>query len=163
MLDGPEGGYVMVLEISALMVAIAFVILTFFLIRTLQSVKGSLDEVTQTLGQMKIEVREIGDEVKEVVENANEMAVDLRAKLTKLDHLFSSVNDVGQVVHEVTATLKESATGLIASFKRPKNGPIRTQRTDRWHSILDGIVVAADIWQQMRSTRSQASGTRISE
>lgn len=153
----------MLLEISALMVAIAFVILTFFLIRTLQSVRGSLDEVTQTLGQMKIEVREIGEEVKEVVESANEMADDLRTKLTKLDHLFNSVNDVGQVVHEITSTVKESATSLIATFKQPKNSPIRPQRTDRWHSILDGVMVATDIWQRMRAARSPASGTRLSD
>jgi len=147
----------MLLEMSAIMVAIAFVILTFFLIRTLQSVKSSLDEVTQTLGQMKIEVREIGDEVKAVVGNANEMAVDLRTKLTKLDHLFSSVNDVGQVVHELTTTVRQSATGFFASFKQPKRGSAPAQRTEKWQTVLEGALAAADVWLRMKSVRAQTS------
>ncbi|WP_183192835.1 DUF948 domain-containing protein [Brevibacillus nitrificans] len=150
----------MLLEISALLIAVAFVILTFYLIRTLQAVKNSLDEVTNTLVQMKIEVREIGDEVKEVVENANEMAVDLRTKLTMLDHLFRSANDVGQVVHELTSSLKESATSLIASMTSFKNSKKTAQPTGKWHSLLEGVIAAADLWQKVKSSRSNAPGTR---
>lgn len=150
----------MLLEMSAVMVAIAFVILTFFLIRTLQSVKSSLDEVTQTLGQMKIEVRDIGEEVKAVVGNANEMAVDLRTKLTKLDHLFSSVHDVGQVVHELTATLRQSAAGFIASFQQPKGKQVSRERTEKWQTLLKGALVAADVWQEMRSARARTASSR---
>lgn len=153
----------MLLEMSAVMVAIAFVILTFFLIRTLQSVKSSLDEVTQTLGQMKIEVREIGDEVKAVVGNANEMAVDLRTKLTKLDHLFSSVGDVGQVVHELTTTVRQSATGFFASFKQPKRGPAPAQRIEKWQAVLEGALAVADVWLRMKSARAQPAGKRAGE
>lgn len=150
----------MLLEISALLIAVAFVILTFYLIRTMQAVKNSLDEVTNTLVQMKIEVREIGDEVKEVVENANEMAVDLRTKLTKLDHLFSSANDVGQVVHELTSSLKQSATSLIASMTSLKNSKKVAQATGRWHSLFEGVIAAVDLWQKVKSSRSNAPGTR---
>ena len=153
----------MLLEMSAIMVAIAFVILTFFLIRTLQSVRSSLDEVTQTLGQMKIEVREIGDEVKAVVGNANEMAVDLRTKLTKLDHLFSSVNDVGQVVHELTTTVRQSATGFFASFKQPKRGAAPAHRTEKWQAVLEGALAAADVWLRMKSARAQPAGKRAGD
>ncbi|WP_312110882.1 DUF948 domain-containing protein [Brevibacillus reuszeri] len=147
----------MLLEMSAVLVAIAFVILTFFLIQTLQSVKSSLDEVTQTLGQMKIEAREIGDEVKAVVGNANEMAVDLRIKLTKLDHLFSSVHDVGQVVHELTTTMKESASGFMSSMKQQRNKQAGTQRAEKWQAVLEGVLVATDVWLSMRSARAKPS------
>ena len=148
----------MLLEMSAIMVAIAFVILTFFLIRTLQSVKSSLDEVTQTLGQMKIEVREIGDEVKAVVGNANEMAVDLRTKLTKLDHLFSSVNDVGQVVHELTTTMKQVASGFMTSFRQQRSTPVGPQRAEKWQAVVEGALAVTDVWLTMRSARAQTSG-----
>ncbi|GED34421.1 DUF948 domain-containing protein [Brevibacillus centrosporus] len=150
----------MLLEISALLIAVAFVILTFYLIRTLQAVKNSLDEVTNTLVQMKIEVREIGDEVKEVVEKANEMAVDLRTKLTMLDHLFSSANDVGQIVHELTSSIKESATSLIASMTSFKNSKKIAQPPGRWHSVFEGVIAAVDLWQKVKSSRSNAPGTR---
>ncbi|MFE1627960.1 DUF948 domain-containing protein [Brevibacillus reuszeri] len=153
----------MLLEMSAVMVAIAFVILTFFLIRTLQSVKSSLDEVTQTLGQMKIEVREIGDEVKAVVGNANEMAVDLRTKLTKLDHLFSSVGDVGQVVHELTTTVRQSATGFFSSFKQPKRRQAPEQRTEKWQAVLEGALAAADVLLRIKSARAQPAGKRAGD
>ncbi|WP_419879104.1 DUF948 domain-containing protein [Brevibacillus centrosporus] len=150
----------MLLEISALLIAVAFVILTFYLIRTLQAVKNSLDEVTNTLVQMKIEVREIGDEVKEVVEKANEMAVDLRTKLTMLDHLFNSANDVGQIVHELTSSIKESATSLIASMTSFKNSKKIAQPPGRWHSLFEGVIAAVELWQKVKSSRSNAPGTR---
>ncbi|MCY9661917.1 DUF948 domain-containing protein [Paenibacillus chondroitinus] len=149
----------MLVELSAVLAAIAFVFLVFYLIQTLKSLKLSLDQITLTMGQMKDEVTQISSEVQDVILNTNEMAIDVRAKLAKLNHLFSSVNDVGQVVHELTSSMKQSATGFIDAVKQtrlPKDTP---SLSGRWQTILQGAAVSIEMWKKFKSKKTPHMGS----
>ncbi|BFT68945.1 DUF948 domain-containing protein [Paenibacillus anseongense] len=149
----------MLVELSAVLAAIAFVFLVFYLIQTLKSLKLSLDQITLTMGQMKDEVTQISSEVQDVILNTNEMAIDVRAKLAKLNHLFSSVNDVGQVVHELTSSMKQSATGFIDAVKQtrlPKDTPSLSRR---WQTILQGAAVSVEMWKKFKSKKTPHMGS----
>ncbi|MDU0205038.1 DUF948 domain-containing protein [Paenibacillus sp. MAH-36] len=149
----------MLVELSAVLAAIAFVFLVFYLIQTLKSLKLSLDQITLTMGQMKDEVTQISSEVQDVILNTNEMAIDVRAKLAKLNHLFSSVNDVGQVVHELTSSMKQSATGFIDAVKQtrlPKDTP---SLSHRWQTILQGAAVSVEMWKKFKSKKTPHMGS----
>ena len=128
----------MLVQISAIIAAVAFVFLVFYLIQTLKSLKNSLDEITLTMGQMKNEVTQISSEVQDVILNTNEMAIDVRVKLSKLNHLFSSVNDVGQVIHELTSSVKQSATSLISAVKQTNLTQQTQPLSTKWKTILQG-------------------------
>ena len=144
----------MLVELSAVLAAIAFVFLVFYLIQTLKSLKISLDHITLTMGQMKDEVTLISSEVQDVILNTNEMAIDVRSKLAKLNHLFSSVNDVGQVVHELTSSMKQSATGFIDAVKHtrlPKDTPTLSRR---WQTILQGAAVSIEMWKKFKDKKT---------
>jgi uncharacterized protein YoxC len=144
----------MLVELSAVLAAIAFVFLVFYLIQTLKSLKISLDQITLTMGQMKDEVTQISSEVQDVILNTNEMAIDVRSKLAKLNHLFSSVNDVGQVVHELTSSMKQSATGFIDAVKQtrlPKDAPTLSRR---WQTILQGAAVSVELWKKFKDKKT---------
>ncbi|MZQ82520.1 DUF948 domain-containing protein [Paenibacillus sp. 5J-6] len=144
----------MLVELSAVLAAIAFVFLVFYLIQTLKSLKISLDQITLTMGQMKDEVTQISSEVQDVILNTNEMAIDVRSKLAKLNHLFSSVNDVGQVVHELTSSMKQSATGFIDAVKQtrlPKDTPTLSRR---WQTILQGAAVSVELWKKFKDKKT---------
>lgn len=144
----------MLVELSAVLAAIAFVFLVFYLIQTLKSLKISLDQITLTMGQMKDEVTQISSEVQDVILNTNEMAIDVRSKLAKLNHLFSSVNDVGQVVHELTSSMKQSATGFIDAVKQtrlPKDTPTLSRR---WQTILQGAAVSVEMWKKFKAKKT---------
>lgn len=149
----------MLLQLSAVIVAVAFVILTFFLVQTLKSLKVSLDEITLAMEQTKNEVKEIGDEIKQVIKNTNEMAVDLRVKLSKLNHWFGTVNDAGQVIHEITASVKQYAASLAASMKRTGSVKGETAQNGRWQAILSGFAVSLEMWQKLRQKPKQARTT----
>lgn len=149
----------MLVELSAVLAAIAFVFLVFYLIQTLKSLKLSLDQITLTMGQMKDEVTQISSEVQDVILNTNEMAIDVRAKLAKLNHLFSSVNDVGQVVHELTSSMKQSATGFIDAVKQtrlPKDTPSLSRRLQ---TILQGAAVSMEMWKKFKSKKTHQMGS----
>jgi uncharacterized protein YoxC len=148
----------MLVQISAIIAAVAFVFLVFYLIQTLKSLKNSLDEITLTMGQMKDEVTQISSEVQDVILNTNEMAIDVRVKLSKLNHLFSSVNDVGQVIHELTSSVKQSATSLISAVKQTNI----TQQTQplgtKWNTILQGAAISYEMLQKMKAKKSPQAG-----
>ena len=131
----------MLVQISAIIAAVAFVFLVFYLIQTLKSLKNSLDEITLTMGQMKDEVTQISSEVQDVILNTNEMAIDVRVKLSKLNHLFSSVNDVGQVIHELTSSVKQSATSLISAVKQTNLTQQTQPLSTKWKTILQGAAI----------------------
>ncbi|WP_261303771.1 DUF948 domain-containing protein [Paenibacillus andongensis] len=142
----------MLVQISAIIAAVAFVFLVFYLIQTLKSLKNSLDEITLTMGQMKNEVTQISSEVQDVILNTNEMAIDVRMKLSKLNHLFSSVQDVGQVIHELTSSVKQSATSLVSAIKQTQ--PLST----KWKTILQGAAISYEILQKMKAKKSSQAG-----
>ncbi|MCY9664981.1 DUF948 domain-containing protein [Paenibacillus alginolyticus] len=142
----------MLVQISAIIAAVAFVFLVFYLIQTLKSLKHSLDEITLTMGQMKNEVAQISAEVQDVILNTNEMAIDVRGKLSKLNHLFSSVHDVGQVIHELTSSVKQSATSLVSAVKHTQ--PLST----KWKTILQGAAISYEMLQKMKTKKSPQAG-----
>jgi len=146
----------MLLQISAVIVAVSFVILTFYLIQTLKSLKGSLDEMTLAMGQMKNEAKEISEEVKEMIGNTNDIAVDMRMKLSKLDHAFGSVNDVGQAVHELTSAARQTASSLLASLKRNGSRACEPERSGRWQAVWEGVITAVEFVQRRRTAQSPA-------
>ncbi len=148
----------MLVQISAIIAAVAFVFLVFYLIQTLKSLKNSLDEITLTMGQMKDEVTQISSEVQDVILNTNEMAIDVRVKLSKLNHLFSSVNDVGQVIHELTSSVKQSATSLISAVKQTNLTQQTQPLSTKWKTILQGAAISYEMLQKMKAKKSPQTG-----
>ncbi|MFC4779555.1 DUF948 domain-containing protein [Paenibacillus sp. GCM10023252] len=165
----------MVWEISVAIIALAFVVLVYYLIQTLKSLKHSLDEVRSTMVEVKNEIADISVEVKGVVLKTNQMTSDVQTKLKSLDPLFGSVSDIGQVVHELTSTVKQSAVSLIgvirdrsntlkSAYKReiqPGIVPMNTNQVNadkpqiKLDSIINGIAVSMNIWEKLSSRRAK--------
>jgi uncharacterized protein YoxC len=144
----------MLLQISVCVVAVAFVFLVFYLIQTLKSLKHSLDEITSTLGQMKNEVTEISSDVKDVILNTNEVAIDMRMKLSTLNHLFGTVQDVGQVLHELSSSVKQSASSLIASVKPTETSAKTSPLNGKLKAILQGATMTLEVWDKIKVKKS---------
>lgn len=151
----------MLIQISAIIAAIAFVFLVFYLIQTLKSLKHSLDEITSTMAQMKTEVTEITSDVKDVILNTNEMAIDVRLKLSKLNHLFGSVSDVGQVIHELTTSVKQTASSLIAAVTPTRTSSEEPKRSTKWKTLLQGAEMSIEMWHRIRDKKSTAHVSRV--
>jgi uncharacterized protein YoxC len=100
----------MMLQISAIIVAIAFVALVVYLIQTLKSLNATLVITQQTVNQLTERVTQIGAEVTDVIHSTNLVTMDVRRKMNSLDFLFNSVSDVGQIVNVFTSTAKKLIT-----------------------------------------------------
>ncbi|PYE45806.1 DUF948 domain-containing protein [Paenibacillus barcinonensis] len=107
----------MIYQISVALIAVAFAVLVFFLIRTLKSAQGSLDNVSRTLQEVQKTVDELSYEVKQTVRNANDITADVQHKMKKIDPVMESVENLGEVLSEVTAAAKQVSSTLMTKFQ----------------------------------------------
>ncbi|MGO4531673.1 DUF948 domain-containing protein [Paenibacillus sp. 2TAF8] len=107
----------MIYQLSVALIAVAFAVLVFFLIRTLKSAQSSLDNVSQTLQEVQKTIDELSYEVKQTVRHANDITVDVQHKMKKIDPVMESVENLGEVLSEVTAAAKQVSTTLMTRFQ----------------------------------------------
>lgn len=172
-----EGVLDMIIELSVALVAIAFAVLVFFLIKTLKSAKDSLDKVSQTLQEVQKTMDELTYEVKTTVRHANEITADVQGKIQKIDPVIDSVKNLGDVMNELTLTVKEVSVTVIEKYRKSrelkekakelsiKDAPLtpaeeRTVKSydavyaektpGKMTDILKGVDVAATLWKKFR-------------
>lgn len=160
----------MMIEISVVIIAIAFAVLVVFLIKTLKAATQSLEKTTQTLQEVQKTIDELGYEVKQTVRHANNITVDLQAKMKQIDPVMDSVHNLGEVLSEVTYAAKQLSTTVMDKIKKnnvktSSNTQLPStpeQRTIESYAALNEtkstkdaswvkyVDVAAGIWQKFR-------------
>lgn len=167
----------MIIELSVALVAIAFAILVFFLIKTLQSAKASLDKVSQTLVEVQKTMDELTYEVKTTVRHANEITADVQHKMQKIDPVIDSVKNLGDVMNELTLTVKQVSVTVMEKYRKShelrakrkgssiKEAPLTPaeERTINSYEavnadkspgkiavVLKGVDIAATLWKKYR-------------
>ncbi|WP_036720029.1 DUF948 domain-containing protein [Paenibacillus sp. JCM 10914] len=110
----------MITQISIAVIAVAFVVLVFFLIKTLNAATQSLDRVNQTLQDVQKTVDELTYEIKQTIRNTNEITVDVQHKMKQIDPVMDTVKNLGEALSEVTYAVKQVSSGLVSRFKQSK-------------------------------------------
>lgn len=167
----------MIIELSIALVAVAFAVLVFFLIKTLQSAKDSLDKVSQTLQEVQKTIDELTYEVKTTVRHANDITADVQGKIQKIDPIVDSVKNLGDVMNELTLTVKQVSVTVIEKFRKSRElkdkaksvsigeaplTPAEERTVQSYDAVntskskgkvataLKGVDAAAAIWQKFR-------------
>lgn len=167
----------MIIELSVALVAVAFAVLVFFLIKTLKSAKDSLDNVSQTLKEVQKTIDELTYEVKTTVRHANDITADVQNKIQKIDPVIDSVKNLGDVMSELTLTVKQVSVTVIEKFRKSRElkekskdlsmkeaslTPAEERTFDSYDAIyekkssgkmatvLKGVDVAATLWKKYR-------------
>ncbi|MGM0845023.1 MAG: DUF948 domain-containing protein [Bacillota bacterium] len=99
------------LEMSAVIAAVAFTILVVYLILTLRKVMATLAETKKTLHDARTSVNSLTDEAEELIHTANQISDDVKGKMKAIDPLVESAQDVGEMMHSVTSSVKRKALG----------------------------------------------------
>ncbi|WP_209865639.1 DUF948 domain-containing protein [Paenibacillus shirakamiensis] len=108
----------MIWQLSVAVIALAFVALVVFLIKTLKAAENSLDKTSQTLQEVQKTIDELSYEVKQVVRHANGITEDVQGKMKKIDPVLETVKNVGDILNEVTISAKQVSSALIDRFKK---------------------------------------------
>ena len=146
----------LLMQIGILVIAIAFIILMYSIIQTMKVLKSAIEEMRLTIGEVRSDVSRISDDMKETIQHTNEMAIDIKHKLSSLNIVFTAVNDIGQAVQTFTSIAKTSAAQLAAAIERK---PAPTKRSSEpnidkqqpvSNMVIDGIISGLQLWKKMK-------------
>lgn len=146
------------ISVSALIAAIAFVVLVVFVSRTLfrlervfREVETTLSETQKDLHNVSVETvqfihtsNHLAEEAKVLVRNSNELAKDMRERAKSLDVLAKSVEEVGVTISEMNEKVRDTATNVTNTVK---------VSTEKMSQALKWGNTAVDIWEKFKMKR----------
>lgn len=114
----------MIVEIAAVLVAIAFAVLVGYLVPALIQLRRTVAESQQLLAQMNVELPSLIAELRAMTQNVNELVDRTRDGVEHASVLLHAVGEVGETVQEVhgmvrgtSGTLLTNLAGIVAGFK----------------------------------------------
>lgn len=108
----------MLVEISALIAALAFAVLVVFLIQTLRSAKQSLDKASRTMEDVQQTVQMLSGDLQAIARNANHMTEELQGQLKKIEPVADSVQNAGEALNELTLAAKQVSVGFVSGVRK---------------------------------------------
>ncbi len=112
------------IEIAAVLVAVAFVVLVGFLVPVLMQVRKTVAESEQLLAKMNTELPPLLGELRAVSQQVNQLTEQARDGVEHAAVLLHAVGEVGESVQEVhnvvrgsSGTLMTNVASVLAGFK----------------------------------------------
>ncbi|MDO3412781.1 DUF948 domain-containing protein [Saccharibacillus sp. CPCC 101409] len=114
-------------EWALIIVALGFVLLVFFLGKTLKAAAHTLESTAQTLKEVQKTMDELTYEVKQIVRHTNDITLDANHKLKQLDPVMESVKNLGQLLNEVTLVSQQYSHRMIEKAKHHKENKAKRE------------------------------------
>lgn len=113
-----------IVELAAVLVAVAFVVLVGFLVPVLMQVRKTVAESEQLLTKMNAELPPLLGELQATSRNLNDLSNKAREGVEHATVLLHAVGEVGESVHQVhnvvrgsSGTLLSNIASVVAGFK----------------------------------------------
>ncbi|MDR6227434.1 DUF948 domain-containing protein [Desmospora profundinema] len=127
----------MILQISAAVAAVAFVVLAVYLILALRKLTDTLTSVDSTLREMKPRLEEVADESSRTLKEARHLLEDARLKSEQTDAFFQAVNGMGNSLQELSTSITRTAS----------------VQKERLANVTAVASVVMDLWKKWRSEK----------
>lgn len=146
------------IDLSVFMIAVAFLVLVYYIIKTLKAIQKSAEEMNQGLIHINSQIDVIGKETTELLQNTNKLTVDLQEKSKSLDSIFQSIDDVGSAVQQVTASARQVSSSLADTVQRSVQKVNSQQnKLDEW---LKYFTLGLSVWEKMKHKREEKNNGR---
>lgn len=147
-------------EISVAVIAAGFVVLVYFLVRTLQAAQESLRETNRTLKQVQTDLSVLKEETVRLVKTSEEVTSDIQSKLRALDPLCQSIGHTGEALQQMTSTVRQ-VSSAVTSSARTSTPNTKEPSSSRIMDIIEWTAAGAQLWyswrQQSKSKKSNPS------
>ncbi|MFD2115620.1 DUF948 domain-containing protein [Paenibacillus yanchengensis] len=137
------------MQIGIVIIAIGSIILIYSIVQTMKVLRAAIEEMQLMIGQVRVDVSHISDDIKKAVHNTNEMTIDVKSKLSSLDSVFDAANDIGQTVQAFTGIAKQSATQLAVTIEEQQH-PVKQSEKQLTSAIVDGVMSTLRIWKKVK-------------
>lgn len=117
---------------SAAVVAIAFLILVIYLVKTLTALQKTLNSVSHTLEDLEGQLQGITTETTELLHKTNELADDLKQKSENLNTAVMAVKDVGMSIQSFNTSIQKVSNKVITEID---NNQEKISQIVQWGNI----------------------------
>jgi uncharacterized protein YoxC len=104
-----------IVEIAAILVAVAFVVLVGFLVPVMIQIRKTIGESEQLLAKMNNDLPPLIGEIRAISHNMNEATKQARGGVEHAATLLHAVGDVGQSVQHMHNALKGSSGSMLTN------------------------------------------------
>lgn len=139
----------MIISISVAVIAAAFFVLVFFLVKTLKAVEGTLEHVSKTLAGIEHQLDGVTKETTILLQKTNTLADDLHAKSASLNTVVEAVKDVGTSIHKFNHSLKSVTTTLDKQVEQNKD---KISQVVQWSNVFLEI---KDKWNSRKKEKEE--------
>ncbi|MFD2446434.1 DUF948 domain-containing protein [Bacillus sp. CGMCC 1.16607] len=141
----------MIISISVAIIAMAFVVLVIFLVKTLKAVQGTMEGVSKTLAGIEKQLDEVTKETALLLHKTNVLADDIQEKAESLNSVVVAVKGVGSTVNKFNHSLRSVATSFDQQVEQNKD---KISQVVQWSNIL---LELKDKWKAKREEKKANS------
>lgn len=134
----------MILEICVSILTITFIILTIYIIKTLISIKHTVDQIGESLKKLDNKIEPVSEEAVVLLQNSNLITEQVRKQLSSFSHLTESVSHLGDFIDKGEHYFKSHARNI------EENNLSWQEKTAR---IIDLAANCALAWQNYKRRR----------
>lgn len=134
MVDNSEVRHVIIiLYLSAALIAVAFFILVIFLSKMLKSLRLTMEGISKTLVGLEKQIEGVTTETTALLQKTNTLADDLQRKSESLNSVVDAVKDVGTTVSHFNQTL-QNITNVVD--KQVEDNKEKISQVIQWSNVF---------------------------
>ncbi|AGK55234.1 DUF948 domain-containing protein [Bacillus sp. 1NLA3E] len=148
---------IIILYLSAALIAISFLILVIYLSKTFKSVQLTLDSVSKTLNGLEKQLDGVMSETTELLKKTNALADDINKKAENLNSVVYAVKDVGTSIKKFNHTIQTVTDTVDRSVEENQE---KISQIVQWSNVL---IELKDKWKNRKLQKQmeiKPSGTR---
>lgn len=141
------------IEISVLLIALAFIVLVVYVVQALRSAKTSLEETNRTLSQVQDKLEQLSQETMQLLQNTTHITSDIKQKLAAVDKLFESAKQAGEAVHQVTSSAKQVSASVVRTVNENVEDALKNNK-NRIADVMQWASMGLVLWHKWKSLNS---------
>ncbi|MCQ6278398.1 DUF948 domain-containing protein [Bacillus sp. EB600] len=139
---------IIILYLSAALIAVAFFILVIFLSKMLKSVRVTMEGISKTLMGLEKQIEGVTTETTALLQKTNALADDLQRKSESLNSVVDAVKDVGTTVSHFKQTLQ---TITNAVDKQIVDNKEKISQVIQWSNVF---IELKDKWKMKKQKKT---------
>lgn len=151
--------YGMLASISIAVIAAAVLVVSFYIVRTLQSVRSSVHHLAESTAHMKQvtatlqrQVDGISNETEALIIDTHSLLRDVQGKMKQVDPLFTSVAEVGESVGQMTKSMKQVSAAVSHSADEAARAVHSHQ--DRINEVMEWVTTGLNLWKSVQAHKN---------
>ncbi|TLS38962.1 DUF948 domain-containing protein [Pseudalkalibacillus caeni] len=136
------------IPVSVAVIAIAFAVLTYFLVKVLKSAEDTLNHTAETVDNLQTQLDGITKETTVLLHKTNLLAEDIQDKSNALDPTFEAVKEMGDSLKAVNNDLQDTTQTVSNEV---------SQRSDKISEVVRWSNTAMALWRKWKLNKAETN------